>query len=285
MSILSIILGFILKTDILENQMAVQTQLNFIIGIFYIVVFMWVIGIPFLIIMSAKGISLIANEFQEGTMGLLVSTKISRIKIVFYKWLALYFATVLLGTLAIIENISILYFITDMSEVFYTPLINSIPNLWLYLLFIGFVFSTIAILISLVIKSKVFATVTMITIIILIYLIIPLFKTFLMSYYEDYYLYYFDLNYHFSMIYYYFISKGNVELAPSIQMIMGTFIGIFDVTTITDPDLGVTSGELLLSRAPILKYITVKNLLIIWGLFGGFSLLFSMLILRKRDIS
>jgi len=285
MSIASIVVGFVLKQEIFGKEMAPQIQQSFTIGIFYILIFMWVLGIPFLIIISTKGISLIANEFQEGTMSLLVSTKLSRIKIVLYKWLAIFLSLILLGILAIFENLSILYLISGMNDIILNQLIQTVPSLLMYLLFIGFVFSSISILLSLIIKSKVIAIIVMITIIILIFLIIPLFKNFLIGYYENYYLYLIDLNYHLSMIYYYFISQNNVELTPSIQITFGTFIGIFDLNSITDSDIVALTGKNLLTKASIHNYLNVRHLIIAWGFIGILSLGSSMFVLHVRDVN
>ncbi|MDF2699023.1 MAG: family transporter protein [Haloplasmataceae bacterium] len=284
MSIVSIVLGFVLKYEIYEKQLSTQTQLSSTIGIYYILIFMWVLGIPFLIMMTSKGISLLANEFQEGTMSLLVSTKISRTKIVLSKWLALYITTLLLGTLAIILNLSIIYFVSGMSSFILNQLIQAIPNLIYYLLFIGFIFTTLSILMSLLVKSKVLASITMITIIILIFLIIPLFKSFLTVYYEDYYLYLFDLNYQLGLIYNYFISKSNIELTPSIQNILGMFIGIFDLDTMVDLDLLAISDTALLSKASVRNYLNVRDLLLGWSFTGFMSLILSIIILQKKDV-
>jgi ABC-type transport system involved in multi-copper enzyme maturation permease subunit len=284
MSIVSIVLGFVLKYEIYEKQLSTQTQLSSTIGIYYILIFMWVLGIPFLIMMTSKGISLLANEFQEGTMSLLVSTKISRTKIVLSKWLALYITTLLLGTLAIILNLSIIYFVSGMSSFILNQLIQAIPNLIYYLLFIGFIFTTLSILMSLLVKSKVLASITMITIIILIFLIIPLFKSFLTVYYEDYYLYLFDLNYQLGLIYNYFISKSNIELTPSIQNILGMFIGIFDLDTMVDSDLLAISDTALLSKASVRNYLNVRDLLLGWSFTGFMSLILSIIILQKKDV-
>lgn len=285
MSILPIILGFVLKSEIYGKGMSFQSQIDFTVGIYYILVFMWVLGIPFLIVTSAKGISLISNEISEGTLGLLVSTKISRYQIVLYKWIALYFVIVLLGILGIFVNISIISTVSGMDSNIINLLIKTVPYLIQYLLFIGFVFSNLAILISLLIKSKIFATINITFYIIIIFLIIPLFKNFLNTYYEKYYLYLFDFNYHFSLIYYYFINKSNVEISPVLQSVMGTFIGVFNIKNVTDNDMTFLLNSALMKNASIYTYLDAYFLIIFWVLLGLFSLLLSMRILTKRDIS
>ena len=139
--------------------MSFESQIDFTIGIYYILVFMWVLGIPFLIMISAKGISLIANELSEGTLGLLVSMKISRYQIILYKWFALYAATILLGLLGLLGTISTISFISGMDENIRQEIMKSLPYLIQYLFVVGFIFSSIAMLMSLFIKSKIFATI------------------------------------------------------------------------------------------------------------------------------
>lgn len=281
MAILPTILGFVLKYEIYGRGLSYKSQLDFTVGIYYILVFMWVLGIPFLIMTTSKGIGVLANDITDGTLALLVSMRISRYQIILYKWLAYYLVIIILGIIGIYENLAILTFISDMDTNIQNQLMQSIPNLIQYLLLMGFIFSNIALLLSLLMKSKIIATVSTTFLIIFIFLIIPLFKTFLMSYYEDYYLYYFDINYQFSSIYYYFIGKSNVEFTPVIQMIIGTFLGIFDTTKIMDPDL---SFPLLKSAEP-LKYISVKNIMYFWSGLGLVSMITSIVILTKRDIT
>ncbi len=284
-SIVPTIIGFVLKSEIYDGSMSISSQTDFTIGIYYILVFMWVLGIPFLIVASAKGIGLIANEMSEGTLGLLVSMKISRYQILIYKWIALYIVMLLLGTLGIFTNITIITTISNMDNNIKTLLIESIPNLIKYLILIGFIFSSLSILLSLLIKSKVVAIISITFYIVIIFLIIPLFKTLLLSYYEQYYLYYIDLNYHFSLIYYYFIDANNNTFSPAIQSVVGNFIGVFDLNKGVDKDLSVITGITLMKAAPVYSYLAATNLIIYWMLFGIIGLIVSIRILTKRDIT
>ena len=170
-------------------------------GIYYIIQFMWVLGIPFLLNASAKGVSLINDEITDGTLGLLVSMKISRFKILFYKWLALYLSMIIIGIVSIFLSFSLMTLISNMDYNIKVVLINSIPNLIKYLLVLAFVITAISILFSLLIKSKINAILILTVFIILAFLASPLLKMFLVSYYERFYLYYVDFNYHFSLIF------------------------------------------------------------------------------------
>ncbi len=285
MSILPVVISFIIKSQLYSGKMSFESQLDFTVGIYYILIFMWVLGIPFLIMISAKGIGLIANELSEGTLGLLVSMKISRYQIVLYKWLALYIVTLLLGILGIFSNLSIMFTISNMDINIQQQLIKSIPYLLEYLLVVGFIFSGISIFMSLIIKSKIFATISLTFYIVIIFLIIPLFKNFLNSYYVKYQLYYFDINYQFSLIYFYFISKSHVIITPTLQTIMGTFVGVFNMKKITDEDMSVLLNTPLMKNAPIYTYFDAYHIILFWLLVGLLSIILSIFILAKRDIT
>lgn len=285
MSILPTIIGSVLKSEIYDGSMSMASQIDFTIGIYYILVFMWVLGIPFLIVASAKGIGLISNEISEGTLGLLVSMKISRYQIVLYKWITLYLVILLLGILGIFTNITIISTVANMDNNIKALLIESVPQLIKYLILIGFIFSTLAILLSLLIKSKVVAIVSITFYIVIIFLIIPLFKNFLFSYYEKFFLYYLDLNYQFSLMYYYFINGNNNIFTPAIQSVVGIFIGIFDLKKVVDNDLSILTGSTLMKTAPVYPYLDAFNLIIFWLSFGVMSLIISIRILTKRDIT
>src|SRR5690554_4138911 len=103
-SIVPTIIGFILKYEIYKNTSSMLGQINQTMGIYYIEVFMWVLGVPFLLNASSKGIGLISNEISDGTLSLLVSMKISRFKILLYKWIALYTVMSILGIITIFLN-------------------------------------------------------------------------------------------------------------------------------------------------------------------------------------
>lgn len=282
-SIVPIILGFVLR-EMYQNSSSMLSQVNQTIGIYNIEVFMWILGVPFLLNASAKGIGLISNEISDGTLGLLVSMKISRFKILFYKWIALYIVMIILGIVSIFLNYSIITIVSNMDYNVKIQLVGTIPNLIKYLLIIGFIVSALSILISLIIKSKINAVLSMTVFIIFIFLISPLFRNFLVGYYDKYYLYYFDLNYHFSLIYFNFINVNNI-LTPEAQSIMGMFMGIFDLGGLVDQDLSMILSNPIYKAAPVLDYIKVDSLLIFWIVLGFLSLVVSIRILIRRDIT
>ena len=86
------------------------------------------------------------------------------------------------------------------------------------------------------------------------------------------------------MIYYFFITKGNLELTPVTESIIGTFIGIFDTKNMMDTDITEMTGFSILTRAKVQSYISVKTLIITWVSIAICSLGTSMYILKTKDI-
>ena len=283
-SIVPTILSFVLRYEIYKDTNTLTNQLNTTVGIYYIVVFMWVLGIPFLLNIAAKGIGLIANEISDGTLGLLVSMKIARTKIIFYKWLALFLSMLIIGVISILLNYTIITILSNMSDNIKVILAESIPGLVKYMVFLCFIISSLSILISLIVKSRVNAIIIITVFIILIFLIMPLFKNFLMGYYDKYYLYYLDFNYHFSLIYYNFIS-GASNLTPDSQGILSIFMGIFNMEQAVDLDMMMITGKKFLLTVPVYDYLSLKIIFFVWILVGVLSLGVAMRILVKRDIS
>lgn len=283
-SIVPTILSFVLRYEVYKDTNTLTNQLNTTVGIYYIVVFMWVLGIPYLLNIAAKGIGLIANEISDGTLGLLVSMKIARTKIIFYKWLALFISMLIIGVISILLNYTIITILSNMSDNIKVILAESLPGLVKYMVFLCFIISSLSILISLIIKSKVNAIISITVFIILIFLIMPLFKNFLMGYYEKYYLYYIDLNYHFSLIYYHFISGTNI-LTPDSQGILSIFMGIFNMEQAIDFDMMMITGKQLMATVPVYEYLSLKIIFFVWILIAVLSLGISMRILVKRDIT
>lgn len=283
-SIVPTILGFVFKYEIYRDTNPLLSQINQTMGIYYIIQFMWVLGVPFLLNASAKGVSLINDEITDGTLSLLVSMKISRFKILFYKWLALYISMIMIGIVSIFLSFSLMTLVSNMDYNIKIILIKSIPNLIKYLFLLAFLITTVSILFSLLIKSKINAILILMVFIILVFLASPLLKMFLVSYYERFYLYYFDFNYHFSLIFYNFIHTNSI-FPPETQMIMGIFMGIFNLSALVDNDISKMINTSIFSERGIVEYLNVNYLIIFWILLGIICLVTAIRILIRRDIT
>ncbi len=282
-SILPVIIGFVLKYEVYDDNLSFTQQFDTTMGIYHIVVFMWILGIPFLINGGAKGIALMANELSDGTLGLLVSTRLPRQLIILYKWLALYLVLLILGTVSIFVNYSIITFISGMDDNIQIVLINSIPYLLKYVCFVSLIVSAVSILLSLLIKSKISAVITITVFIIFLFLLFPLLKNIVLPYYEKYYLYYLDFNYQFSLIYYHFIDNNVVTVNQA--NIMGMFMGIFDLSKSVDNDLTMMIGQKILNGESVYDFFNLKYLIMSWLIFSLSAIAVSMGLLTKRDIT
>jgi ABC-type transport system involved in multi-copper enzyme maturation permease subunit len=83
------------------TKINLETQKQMTVGLFGVVSFMWLTGIPFLMIITGFGSGLIANEETDGTFLLLVSKPVKRYKIVLGKFIGLLYSGFILQVTAV----------------------------------------------------------------------------------------------------------------------------------------------------------------------------------------
>jgi len=136
-----------------------------------------------------------------------------------------------------------------------------------------------------VFKHRTRAIISLVVFIMLFQLILPMFKPLLMysGQYESYYVYLYDINYHFGIMYYSIINLfSNVKFSPLAQMRISDFIGIFSIVVEgnnEDQDLGFMPD-----RYTTLQYISPIIIFTFWIVLSSLLMVLSYRILKKQDI-
>lgn len=226
-----------------------------------------------IIIIGSTG-PLISEELKSGTMLFLISKPINRPKIVLSKFIALYLfgIVVSLVSLSVISLIALIkYPFADIGLYFW---IN-----FLYSLIILFFFGGITMGFSSIFKKPRNVLLLPLTLVIFSFLVIMMFKPFLLyatdNWYEKYLLYNFDIGYHFANV---FTWIGEFYI-PEILDYFGMFFWMFGITEMVFNENGYDYDYVKT------EYYHPVGSLIFLIIIGGILLIAGILIFRKRDIS
>ncbi|MFX1315514.1 MAG: ABC transporter permease [Promethearchaeota archaeon] len=226
-------------------------------------------AIMFPIIIISSTSPLISEELRTGTMLFLVSKPINRSKIVLSKFIALYLFGIVLSlvSLSIISLIAVIKYPFD-------DIGSYLGIFFLYSLIITFFFGGITIAFSSIFKRPRNVLLLPLALVIFSFLVIMMFKPFLLfapeNWYEKYLLYNFDIGYHFANI---FLWIGE-SFVPAILDYFEQIFWMFGIIKTDDFE----TFEKTNYYHPVVSFI---YLIVIAGIF----LVISIVTLNKRDIS
>jgi ABC-type transport system involved in multi-copper enzyme maturation permease subunit len=243
--------------------------------------FFWTLGIAYTCIIGSIGASLISEEIHSGTMLILVSKPIQRIKIFLGKFLGLFLYGAILSFIAIfsIGWIAVLRYSGNLHH-FY-GLIPFLFATYVYSLILLLIFCSITLALSSIVKKPRNAGLLVIFLVIFSFLGMMILKMFLADNYETYYLFTIDLGYHLANIY-----IGILEVFSAIPPVaewqnwFAMFMGVYEVTSPTDPDQDINPGGMIRT-----DYVYPWVSLLIWIGITVFLLIYGLISLKKREIS
>jgi ABC-type transport system involved in multi-copper enzyme maturation permease subunit len=222
-----------------------------------------------IIIIGATG-PLIAEELRTGTLLFLVSKPINRTRIVLSKFIALYIFGVVISLL----SLSIVSLFAIIIHPQFVDIGEYIGLFFLYSLIINLFFGGITMGFSSIFRKPRNVTFLPLALVIFSFLVIMMFKPFIIfapeNWYEKYLLYNLDIGYHFANV---FMWIGE-PIVPEIEDYFIAFVmfGMFEI----DFDEGV--GELTNYYHPVGSFIYLIVIAIIFVVIG-------IMYLKKRDIS
>jgi len=243
--------------------------------------FFWTLGLVYTIIIGTSGAPLIAEEVKSGTMLLLVSKPISRIKIFIGKYIAVYLYGMLLSFFSIFVIGWVGVFVKSGNIDHFISLIPFLTALYIYSLFILFLFTSITMAFSSIFKKARSASILIIFIAIFSYIAFLLIRSLTGQFYVTFQLYHFDLGYHLGNVFIFFIETLDA-VPPSLswQTAFAMLTGVYTYENLVDPDQNINLGGLEKTN----YYFPVFSL-IIWILIAALLLVFGILRLNKREIS
>ena len=244
-------------------------------------VFFWMLGIAFTSVIGTSGSSLIAEEVSSGTLLILVSKPISRIKIFLGKYIALYIYGMLVSFLSIFILGWASALIQSGNLDHFIALIPFLTALFAYSLFLLFLFTSITMAFSSIFKKSRTTSMIVIIIVMISYLAFFLIRMLTGTFYSVFQLYHFDLGYHLGNVFIFFIESLNA-IPPSInwQMNFGMMTGVYETVPNLDPDQYINLGGLEKTN----YYLPIFSLLL-WVVIAVLLLIFGIFSLKKREIS
>ena len=268
-------------TQISSMSLAMQDQM--IVGFFIVISFMWMAGIPLVLLAGLTCSGFIAKESEEGTLLMLVSKPIRRYEIVAGKFLAFMVNSILLSTTAILMSALIVTSTTEADAYIVGNVMSMVPPLLLYAVFVTAVFGSMATALSAISRSGMKAGMVMAGITILIFFGMMILRMWLGGFYEGYYISSVDPNYHLGNAYLLFVESSGYRMAPMFQGIMGTFTGTFDAADmyrLYDVDIGALPPELAPKpyAAPVVS-------LALWVLVACAFFAAGLLRFERREVS
>ncbi len=243
--------------------------------------FFWSLGLSYTIFIGISGSPLIADEISSGTMLILISKPISRIKIFLGKFIGVFLYGMVLSFIAIFVSGWMGVLIKSGNIDHFVSLIPFLTALYLYSLFILFLFTSITMALSSIFKKSRNASVGILLITIFSFLAFQLIRTMVGSAYAIFQLYHFDLGYHLGNVFILFIESLNaIPPSTSWQNIFGLLTGVYSTESPVDPDQNINLGGYSKTN----YYLPIVSLLL-WLLIAFLLLAFALISLRKREVS
>lgn len=217
-SLVSVAVGLIIKT--FYGNSILQGQIITFSSTYVMLCFFWNLGLPLALWTFYHGIGLILKEREQGTLLLLFSKPLSRSKIFWGKYLAFLLAVLLIGECSVLLSLTVMTILVFPDDKIAVHILQIIPFLMLYLLFIAVCFSSVAAGISVFCRTRKKAYRCTLFFILYIYIISPILR-FLAEKPAGWtkYISYIDPSSHLSSIFHYIVTLAqDFELSPVLSV-------------------------------------------------------------------
>jgi len=267
------------------SSMTLAMQNQMIMGFFIILSFIWIAGVPLVLLAGVTCGDFISKEDQDGTLLLLVSKPVRRYEIILGKFLAFMLSTVLLELTALLLSTLIISTAMGIDMYIFNNMLSLAPYIFLYSVLVAFVFGAVSTALSSLFRSRIKTIMTMVGVTILIFFGFMVVRGWLEvgGIYEEYGLNNMDINYHLGNSYLLFTQASGFRMAPIFQGIMGQFTGTYDAADmgkLYDMDIGAMTPSLEPK-----SYNTPAASLLIWVCIAVVILLLGMMKFERREVS
>lgn len=278
----SYIMGGSAPEGIPFSDMTLAMQTQFAAGIFIVLGFIWIAGIPLVILSALTCGAFIASEDEEGTLLLLVSKPVRRVEILAGKFLAFLLNAALLELAGLLLAPLAMHFALATDVIVLESMLSLVPQMFLYSLFVMFVFGAVSLALSSLTRSRTKTIITVVVLAILIFFGFMTARGMLGAYYEKYSFQYIDVNYHLGNAYLSFIGSSGFRVMPIFQAIVGQFTGTYsvaDIAKIFDQDIGAMPPSL----EPI-AYVPTEVSISLWLILAIALLALAALDFERREV-
>jgi ABC-type transport system involved in multi-copper enzyme maturation permease subunit len=246
----------------------------------FFVTYFWVAGIVLAFFASWIVTDFVAGEVSRGTLLSLITKPIHRWEVILGKFIAYIIFITIMEAIAIFITIYVLVTFSGAHISVMGELVQYIPILLLFALFVALVFGTIPLALSTISKSRVLVMIIMAALVIVMYIVFYIIRSRDPDFYMDYQLYHFDIGYHMGNIFNSFIETANISLTPTFQEQMGLFAGTHDLgISLDEPDQGFQ-----LASIPLTNYYSKAASWVIWTLIPLGLTILALFKLKKKEV-
>ena len=278
--IVAIIIPFLAAdaADVMSYPLEIQALM--LKDILFFVTYFWVAGIVLVFFASWIVTDFVAGEASRGTLLSLITKPIHRWEVIFGKFIAYIIFIIIMEVIAIFITIYVLVTVSGSHLSVIGELVQYIPILLLFALFVAIVFGTIPLALSTISKSRMLVMIISVAFVIFLYLGFYIIRSQSPDYYVDYQLYHFDLGYHMGNIFNSIIDTANIQLTPIFQEQMGLFAGTHDLgVSLDEPD-----QSFQLASIPLTNYYSQLSSWLIWTLIPIGLTILSIFKLNRKEV-
>jgi ABC-type transport system involved in multi-copper enzyme maturation permease subunit len=278
-TIVPFLVAFLWANDAGVKDYPLDVQALMLRDYLFFVTYFWVAGIVLAFFASWIVTDFVAGEVSRGTLLSLITKPIHRWEVILGKFIAYIIFITILEVIAIFITIYVLVTFSGSHISVIGELVQFIPILLLFSLFVAIVFGTIPLVLSTISKSRVLVMIIMAALVIIMYIGFYIIRSRNPDFYADYQLYHFDLGYHMGNIFNSFTETASIKLTPTYQELMGLFAGTHDLgVSLDEPDQGFQ-----LASIPLTNYYSKASSWLIWTVIPfGLSILTIFKLNRKE---
>jgi ABC-2 type transport system permease protein len=263
--------------------MTMATQIQMVGMIYIIMAFIWIAGIPLVMLASVTCGDFISKEEQDGTLLLLVSKPVRRYELILGKFLAYMANIFLLESLVILLTPLMLYWALPIDPFVLDTLAGLSPSLIAYALFVALTFGALATALSCISSSRFKTIIILVGVTIAVFFGFMVFRGWMVAadVYEPYGIWV-DVNYHLGNSYMLFLDATGYRMTPPLQAVLGSFTGVYDAT-----DPGKLYDRDLMAMYTTLQpkeYATPLESMGLWLGLTSLLLILGVLRFQKREI-
>jgi ABC-2 type transport system permease protein len=224
------------------DSMTMATQIQMVSMIYIIMMFLWVGGIPLVLLTSVTCGDFISKEEEDGTLLLLTSKPVRRHELVLGKFLAFMINILVLQSLVILLTPLLLYWTLPIDPFVLDTMAGLAPAMIMYSVFVALSFGALASAMSCISRSRTKTIMALVALTIAVFFGFMIFRGWMeAANIYDSYGPLVDVNYHLGNSFMLFLDSTGFRMTPPLQAVLGSFTGTFDATDpgkLYDKDLG-----------------------------------------------
>lgn len=217
------------ENEFTEGAVALATQETELFSSFLVITFVLAAGIPFLALTAVLAATTLGNETETGALRILLSKPVRRSEVFVGTFVAVvaYSGLVALASL-LVSGILLVEFSGVSTAAISEGIVAAMPGNVAFALFGACVVTALGLMLAVVTQDKLRTALGALTVPTLYFAFLPV-RLFSVSFYEDYFFYLFDVNYHFGNAFVFFHETFGGDLPVEAQAVLSPWTGVYDI--------------------------------------------------------